>query len=188
MRTYGLPQACLCCGNDEDDQIAVENQPFDKVSSWNVGCCLLSVLTGPIGWCIGLIFALFSSRQARALPPFPTPICQLCLQAKQYLGTRVAVILGLCTVAFFTGMSVNSVPAMSYLSGAAVLIGSLALLEYAVLVRQFRVLVRKNDSEGALVQVPYDDYPALYQRHLDNAALYGTSESLGAFSRDDDPQ
>ena len=55
----------------------------------------------------------------------------------------------------------------------------LAVLEHYVLSKQFSVAIRKSNNDEILLQTPFEDYPALYQRHLDNALLYGSSEHLG---------
>lgn len=35
-----------------------------------------------------------------------------------------------------------------------------------------------------IIDLPNDDYPSLYQRHLDTASLYGAIESLGTQAED----
>lgn len=70
-------------------------------------------------------------------------------------------------------------PHQGWLLTAMAMVMSVSLMEYFWLSGQFNLRVRSSDSESALIYVPYEEYPALYQRHLDNAALYGSSEKLG---------
>lgn len=59
-----------------------------------------------------------------------------------------------------------------------------AAVEHAWLGRQFRWKVVSADRDKIVLEVPNDDYPAIYQRHLDTATLYGKVESLGATEKD----
>lgn len=65
---------------------------------------------------------------------------------------------------------------MKYL---ALCVGLFSVIEYVTLRQQFRVAIRRSNQDMALAIVPYGEYPALYQRHLDNAVLYGSSDKLG---------
>lgn len=50
--------------------------------------------------------------------------------------------------------------------------------EYCICRQGFRLSVHKAHSNYVVIRVPYDEYSALYQRHLDNVTLYGSSEKL----------
>lgn len=175
VRQYGLPQACLCCGNDEDDQLTLQTFKQRSLNRTQVGCCLVSFFFGPFGWLFGFLVAAFSKKEL----PFSLPVCKLCLQARSRLNTRALSIVVLAALAGI-GAAVSSwMPGPQYIGGMCMLVGLGALLECAVLSSQFNVIVKKGDADGALVQIPNEEYPALYQRHLDNGVLYGSSDRLG---------
>lgn len=175
VREYGLPQACPCCGNDDDGQLVLE--PIDAtVSRWKYGCCLISLFFGPLGWILGMLFYF---RRSRSGASFPLPNCQLCRQAKKSLWNRMCVILILSSIPIFYAMFAEASPTYQTLGLLGFLAASAAIVEYFYLGRQFRFSVSEANQDMVLVEVPYEEYPALYQRHLDNAVLYGSSEKLG---------
>lgn len=180
VRDYGLPQACLCCGNDEDDQLTLESFYDRSLNGTKVGCCLLSLFFGPVGWLLGLLVAASDKKKM----PFSVPICQLCQKARSRLNTRAATILALAVVVGVGAGASSWVPGPQYVIATAVLVGIGALVECAYLSSQFNVVIRKSDADGVLLQTPNEEYPALYQRHLDNGVLYGSSDRLGQSSSD----
>ena len=140
-----------------------------------MGCCLVSVFFGPIGWLLGLVMAASSNKEL----PFSLPVCKLCLQARSRLNTRALTIVVLAALTGIGAAASSWVPGPQYIGGMCMLVGLGALLECATLSSQFNVIVKKGDADGALIQTPNEEYPALYQRHLDNGILYGSSDRLG---------
>ena len=176
VRDYGLPQACPCCGNDDDGELVLGSDQEGVSNSWKYGCCLISLFFGPIGW-IAALLNLF--RKSPSLP-FPIPTCRLCREASEALRRRCAVIVVSSILLVISRISIESHLVGEFVMVFGYLMGFLGLVEFLALKGQFSVRVKKSNSEAALVKVPYEDYPALYQRHLDNAVLYGSSEKLGA--------
>ncbi len=175
VREYGLPQACPCCGNDDDGQLVLEPVGSSLSNGWRYGCCLVSFFFGPIGWLLGVLSLLSKSTEL----PFPLPICRLCREAKSSLSKRACLIAIISTLSFFCGVFAQALPARELVGGLGFLAGLFGIIEYFYFRRQFLVRARKSTQDTALVEVPYEEYPALYQRHLDNAVLYGSSEKLG---------
>lgn len=175
VRAHGYPQACVCCGNDEDDQLALRDLSHSSVGG--IGCALLCLPFGPIVWLIAGVVYL-ATRSSRKID-VPVPVCKLCSQAAQKIGYRGAAILAIAGVIFALDALTVTRPLDVWLGFGAVLLGMYALSEYTWLSRSFQVKVLKANSQQVLVEVDNDDYPALYQRHLDSALLYGSSESTG---------
>lgn len=176
IREFGLPQACPCCGNDDDGTIELKNADGQQYSrTARIGGCFLCLFLGPIGWLLGPLILLARSTKLS----FPLPRCALCVKASRRLWYRtIAIVLSastLSSIAIFYPLLAN----IGWVLTAAVVVMLVSLFEYSWLSGQFNLKIRSSDSESALVYVPYEEYPALYQRHLDNAALYGSSEKLG---------
>ena len=55
-----------------------------------------------------------------------------------------------------------------------------AALEHAIYHKQFRLRTLVSEPDRVLLDIPNEDYPAMYQRHLDTAVLYGCVENMGA--------
>ncbi len=179
IKQYGLPQACPCCGNDDDGQLVLEPAKGSS-SGWRYGCCLVSLFLGPIGWIVGALTLMTKNKEL----PFPLPVCRLCLQARERLWQRFAGILVLSSTVFFVTTFGKIIPGSNVVNVLAVSVGLLGGLEYLMLRRQFRVAIRSSNQDLAVAEVPYEEYPALYQRHLDNAALYGSSDRLGTLGEE----
>ena len=177
IREFGLPQACPCCGNDDDGAIELKNVDGQKSSgAARVGGCLLCLFLGPIGWLLGVL--VFFARSTKL--PFPLPRCALCVKASKRLWFRtVAIVLSTGVLGLIGGICYPALPNMDRFLTVVVLVMLVSFVEYFWLSGQFNLKIRSSDSESALIYVPYEEYPALYQRHLDNAALYGSSEKLG---------
>lgn len=176
IREFGLPQACACCGNDDDGAIELKSAAGQQWSrAARAGGCFLSLFLGPIGWLLGLVLLL--TRRTKL--PFPLPRCTLCVRASKRLWYRTTAIV--LSVSTLSSMAIYYLvlPHQGWLLTAMAMVMSVSLMEYFWLSGQFNLRVRSSDSESALIYVPYEEYPALYQRHLDNAALYGSSEKLG---------
>ena len=155
--------------------LTLESFKSKSLSGTQVGCCLLSLFFGPIGW----LFGLLAAAAGRKKLPFSLPICKLCLKARSRLNSRAATILTLAlTVGIGAGVS-SWVPGPQWVMLAAALVGLGGLVECAYLSSQFNINIRKGDDDGVLLQTPNEEYPALYQRHLDNGVLYGSSDRLG---------
>lgn len=177
VRQHGLPQVCLCCGNDQSDQLVAEEHKGSFFTLPKLGCCLISVFFTPIAWIFALAFALRPAPIKHL--PFSLPICRLCLQARSYMGTRLSWLLAFSAVGLVVTLYAKEAVGTGYLVGFPILFMLLAVLEHYVLSKQFSVAIRKSNNDEILLQTPFEDYPALYQRHLDNALLYGSSEHLG---------
>lgn len=175
VRDYGLPQVCPCCGNDNDGELVLKPVAGVSREGWRVGCCLVAFFLGPVGWALGLIHAVINKDRKL---PFPLPTCRLCSTASTGLWHRLLAIW-IVTAAALGGLAAYTALPDEILFGLSMLVGLLALVEYLALSPQFRPRVFKANQETMLVDVPYEDYPAIYQRHLDNAVLYGSSEQFG---------
>lgn len=173
VRAHGYPQACLTCGNDEDDQLV--SRELAHGNGGSVGCALLCIPFGPVAWLIAALVVYFSNRNKTDVR---VPVCRLCNQAVRSLGWRSGAIVFLACVLFCIDVAFT-VPIDNWWIIPSLLLGAYGLLEYAWLMRQFNVRVVKMNAERVLVETPNDDYPGLYQRHLDNAILYGSSDSTG---------
>ena len=170
IRQHGFPQACVTCGNDADRQLAAQKLPSKK--RW-IGCLLF--FFGPIGWLLMLMVLFKWSKQTNMV----LPVCALCNKGYAHVKMRLGVFLSLGTVCAFA-QSWDRIPQSEGWYWAAALLALYGLAEYAWLSSQFRIEVESISDEVVVVRVPNDDYPALYERHLDNALLYGSSETLGA--------
>jgi hypothetical protein len=174
VKAHGYPQACLTCGNDEDDQLV--SRELTDPSKGALGCGCLLFFFGPIGWLIAAIVVLVARRFGKS--DVRVPVCRLCNAAVRALGQRAALILTLAGALFCVDAMVR-LPFDNWWCGLSLVVGLYGLCEYAWLMRQFNIHVLKMNSERVIVETPNDDYPGLYQRHLDNAVLYGSSESTG---------
>lgn len=170
VRQHGFPQACVTCGNDEDNQLV--SHPAGSKTPWG-GC--LFMLFGPIGWILTIIvFAKYSKKSELRLP-----VCKLCKKGLSHVQKRFALISALAMTCLFAQVW-EQVPRSDGWFWAALLLFGYAVVEYCWLSPQFLIKVVKMNDDMVVVQVPNDDYPGLYERHLDNALLYGSSETMGA--------
>lgn len=174
IQAHGLPQSCVCCGNDEDDQLVVHpvGQPL---CAGRLGAGCLFLFMGPVGWLIGAGVAYLVRRKK---PQLQLPVCLLCRKANRYQSIRVACLLAAAALLFGVDLATH-VALHGYGMTLAGFIALYGLIEYYLLNRQFSLRAIKASHEGVLVQIPDENYPALYQRHLDNALLYGSSVNLG---------
>lgn len=132
---------------------------------------------GPLGWLVILIIAFAMAGRSKTVS---LPFCDQCIAAGRALRNRTfgLVIIGMGSIV----LSVTHVPTgvAGWVATGGGLLTLYALIEYAMLSKQFDVKTVKVESDRVLLDVPDDDYPGLYQRHLDTALLYGSSDSLGA--------
>jgi hypothetical protein len=176
IRAHGLPQACVACGNDEDGQLVTRKLPAASPSYASLGCIVLFFL-GPIGWLLGLLLLVY--RRSKS-PRLRLPVCRLCQQGLVHLQKRFAIIATLGGLILIADTA-NYLPWRGLGVGVSLMVLGYAALEYCWLSQQFKILPLKSDSERVTVRTANEDYPALYQRHLDNAALYGGSETTGTY-------
>jgi hypothetical protein len=174
VQAFGLPQSCVTCGNDEDNQLVA--QALAKPYGYMHGCLLFLLILGPLGWLLGLLLSRASSRKKAAIQ---LPVCKLCNQGLAHLRLRASIALALAGCGLMAAMA-GHLPGRGYGLLACALVALYGLIEYACLSPQFVIRVLKMDDNGVSVQLPNEDYPCLYQRHLDNALLYGSSDTLGS--------
>ena len=172
VRKHGFPFACMLCGSDENPQVSrwVLRQFPLLVKILIVPLILL----GPVGW----IFAALLSKYHREAE-LPAPTCECCSTGMRRLVTRDSWVAGggllslACAFYFWSG------PFSLVLVWLTLALWCWAALEFLWLHRQFQLKAVELDGDRIVVDVPYDDYPGLYQRHLDTALLYGSSNQLG---------
>lgn len=185
IRAHGFPYACVMCGGDDSPRLR-EMSLSRRTSRVALGCLFFM---GPFFWLIGaillLVSKLFSSKK------MSMPICDCCTEGGRQLGKRDGIVGAIgAAVMFSTIYYGNSfTPFFFNLSVAAgALIVFAALVEWAWLSNQFQFRVLKSDQDRVILELPNDDYPAIYQRHLDTVSLYGAVESLGARVSDEELQ
>ncbi len=177
IRLYGFPYACLLCGSDEDPK--PRSTKLRRSGRWAVGC---SLFLGPLAWIIVAVWALMRSQTGQKID---VPVCDCCYTANKRLLQRDLGMIGLGIALIFASATSPSVAALGVpvMAGGGILIIA-ALFEYAWLSNQFTWDCLKSSSDRVVLELPNDDYPSIYQRHLDTALLYGNVESLGATPED----
>lgn len=178
LKLHGFPQACVCCGCDNGAMLC-EEKLESKSSLVNIIAGIFFFLLGPIGWiCIPLISMSGLVRRRSSKFPLSIPLCTLCRQARSSQVKRLSLALA-PSILIFIVMYYNShlaqAPLVMLFCAAAI---ALFCAEYCIYRQGFRLSIHKAHSNYVVVKVPYDEYSAIYQRHLDNATLYGGSEKV----------
>lgn len=184
LNRYGLPQACVCCGSDEDD---LGSQPVTVSHMAMLAACLF-VFMGVIGWLLLLVFGLYQFAQWDQVRKqhLRLPVCALCHKARRFLNLRTGkfmlIIIGIACL-------LSAASPLSWAGKAILWVVFVLFICYMIFERlnylsSFTIVPGSIDRDkcGCVVNVPYEDYPALYQRHLDNALLYDEdlkSDSIG---------
>lgn len=175
VQNYGFPQACVTCGNDEDHQLVgkvLEDRDWKRM-----GCLVLLLPFGPVGWAIGGLIAYLTSNKGKIR--IRVPVCKLCNTGSSHLGWRLGGFFFLSCL--LVGIEVATIaPPEGLMAGLGALLFLYGLFEHFWLRPQFQVNLVKVHDDGVTLDLPYEDYPALYQRHVDNAVLYGSSDRVGA--------
>lgn len=188
IRNYGYPHACLYCCSDEDPKGSKIKYGSSSVGCLGLGC--LTFFMGPIVWIVALMFYYLKRDQYKGKSgELGVPVCQNCLNAKKSLARRASIYV-LVAVLMMGGVFFlpNFMALYPSLSNWTLIIGFLAMgygaLEYTLLERQFSAKIVKSDNDRIILDLPNDEYPSLYQRHLDTALLYGSVEKLGTIAED----
>ncbi|MCA9775073.1 MAG: hypothetical protein KC800_00085 [Candidatus Eremiobacteraeota bacterium] len=177
IRAYGFPYACLMCGSDENP--SPRKQSFSKDDSVvGYGCAFFF---GPIGWLAALIYFLVKSSNRKQ--SFAVPICDCCEEGKNRIKNRDIMFLAL-GLGLMIGPMMYQLPealfTMSVVSGMILLLT--AALDHAFYYGHFTFKTLKSEADRVVLKIPNEDYPSLYQRHLDTAVLYGSVEHMGTDS------
>lgn len=189
---YGFPQVCMCCGNDDITQLK-QGHSKNLKSLIPLGALLLIFLLIPLDIFIplyrptiilGFIYVFFA-RFNKVKVRFEVPMCELCHKANKKFNKDLALILvGIpACLAAIIAVSTPNRTLFSLLNGPSSMVEAasyfLAWLSMFILLltniyfrRKFTLSFLTRKSKTTTLDVPYEDYPALYQRHLDNAILY----------------
>lgn len=173
VHAHGFPYACLMCGSDENPTL--RSKTFHN-SDGLVGCGCAAFF-GPIGWFIGLLWLLL--RSGKRKHTFPVPVCDCCEQGRLSVRNRGIVLFVLGLALLLSPLTVAAVygnPIISWL-GALTLLG--AGIDHVICNPQFNFQTIKSEADRVVINVPNEDYPSMYQRHLDTAVLYGSAEHMG---------
>jgi hypothetical protein len=173
VREHGFPYACMLCGSDESPKPRKTTFRSGE-SGLGYGCALF---LGPIGWTAALVY--FLVNLARRKHSFAVPVCDCCHDARLKLRKRDLILLGLGIglFAFPFGLELGTFGGWTLLGGIILMLA--AAFEQATYQRQFQLRTLKTESDRVLLSIPNEDYPSMYQRHLDTAVLYGCVESMG---------
>lgn len=176
MAEHGLPYACITCGSDEHPHLVPKKlQKRSGIAA--LGCIFF--FFGPVGWLLLLVLAVGVSLVGKG-KTVSLPFCSQCLAGLRSLRNRAAGLMVLGFGSMFVAISEMTGPLTGWVASAGGLMALYALFEYTILKKQFQVTTLKVEGDRVLLDVPDDDYPGLYQRHLDTALLYGSSDCLGA--------
>lgn len=188
VRSYGYPHACLYCCSDEDPKGSKIKYGSNGVGCLGLGC--LAFFMGPLVWIIGLVVFFLKRDQFKGKSgELGVPVCQNCLSAKKSITHRLSfyILIPILAMGAVT-LTPNFLALHSTLSNWVLVCGFLAMgygtLEYCILERQFSAKVVKSTDDRIILDLPNDEYPSLYQRHLDTALLYGSVEKLGTMAED----
>lgn len=168
-RRHGFPYACMVCGSDEE--IKVNSYTLRCWPLWSKLLILLLLLVGPIGWVLAAVVIGKGFKETR----LPVPSCQACDQGLKHLTVRDQLLCAAGVILLLRALM--SPAAGGYWIGLGLLCWGLG--EYLWISRQFRIRPLRIKNEQITLEVPYEDYPGIYQRHLDTALLYGSSSNLG---------
>lgn len=171
VRRDGFPFACVLCGNDENP--TVMRCKLRKASLVVKLASVFFFFLGPVGWMI-LAYLWTNNTKETELP---VPICDCCSQASQALNRRCLAWLVTGAVLAFSAIYFQM--GLDLLLWLAIGFFSLAMIEYFWVGRQFSLVALQIDGDRLLVSVPYEDYPGLYQRHMETVLLYGSNNTLG---------
>lgn len=173
VHAHGFPYACLMCGSDENPTLRSKTfSPNDGI----VGCGCAAFF-GPIGWFIGLLWLLLRSGKRRHT--FPVPICDCCEQGRLRIRNRSVVLFVLGMALLLSPLTMTTAYGHLGFLWAGVLVLICVGLDFAICHPQFSFRTIKSEADRVVINVPNDDYPSMYQRHLDTAVLYGSVEHMG---------
>jgi hypothetical protein len=167
VREHGFPRVCASCGTDGEELV-----PYKVTSRVPWVSCFL-VFLGPLGLLI-MVFVL--GRHALKEASLKLPVCTLCKRGQSNANRRFAGFLTLGFGSIFSQLS-SSFPRSEVWFLVGFGLCTYALIEYIYLSSQFRIEVDSFNSDRLVARLPNDDYPGLYERHLDNALLYGTVDT-----------
>ncbi|MGE0492153.1 MAG: hypothetical protein AB7S38_23265 [Vulcanimicrobiota bacterium] len=169
VNRHGFPHCCITCGND--DGVEPETVTL-RLGSHLVGC--LALLFGPIGWLVALV-VWFRTHSDELM----VRTCYQCHLARLHLRNRLMFWLlcgGLPLFGAWLDYSGEEHPFMICAGLAALAWG---FFQWAWLRAQFRIRPLSIGEDRLLLEVPFDDYPSIYHRHLETASLYGSADALG---------
>ena len=181
IRQHGFPYACLLCGSDEHPEL--KKKVFRRGGA--PAGCLLALILGPFGWICGLLWYVIRGNRSHQLD---VPLCRCCTEAGSAIDNRGAAmaVLGLgCLFSPFYYNFNDTFLSLAWVAGIILLL--VAAFDRAWLRNQFDITTLKVEADRVLLNLPNDDYPSLYQRHLDTAVLYGSVETTGTQAEDDSP-
>lgn len=173
---HGYPHACVFCCSDEDLEVRHKNLRKRTSPLFSFLC----FITGPLGWIVGVLSGIF--RGAWRLKKMSFPVCEHCHTAGVRLKHRdlATALLGLLSFIWLINDRTFFVNWYGTAFIAVCLLFLYATIEHFWLGAQFRSNVVKMGADRVVLALPNDDYPSIYQRHMDTATLYGKVESLGA--------
>lgn len=172
VQRHGFPYTCILCGNDDQPSL-VKHKLSALPSRPAVGCLLLAL--GPFGWMLALYLAFRTRREAN----LPAPVCALCHEAKERINLRTCLAVAVCGAALIGSLALAPSRLYMVLVPTAALAGLWAVVEHCTLGSQFRLHCRSIEGDQIVVDVPNEEFPATYQRHLDTVLLYGGTNSAG---------
>ncbi|MCA9794834.1 MAG: hypothetical protein KC910_23665 [Candidatus Eremiobacteraeota bacterium] len=169
VEKHGFPHCCITCGNDD----GVESETITlKIGSHLLGC--LGLLFGPIGWLIALVIWCRTRSEDLVVKT-----CYQCHLARIHLRNWLTFWVlcgGLPLVGLWLTDNGSEHP---FVTCAGLAAWAWGFFQWAWLRAQFRIRPLRIKDDRLLLEVPFDDYPSIYQRHLETATLYGSTDALG---------
>lgn len=173
IRQHGFPYACLLCGSDED--LEVKAKEFSKGVPLG---CLFGLFFGPIAWLLLGVVSCMLRRGGRL--KVDVPQCRCCSEGASAIYARDASLAVVGIACFFApGLYSFSDEVINLWVFAGFALLLIAAFDYVWLKAQFHPRALKVDAHRVVLDIPNEDYPSLYQRHLDTALLYGSVETTG---------
>lgn len=183
VQLEGLPQVCLCCGNDDPEELSSTDQVNGK--HYSLGMLIIiaiSLFIVPILWLIGFMWSLVAPLKTTL--PFSVPLCKPCQNAHTHgrttFGLSIAAFLVLASSVVYTDAEIWL---FGWDLGRFFLVAALACILLIIdsnrCSKKFRPKLIKKGKKQITLGVYWDDYPGVYQYYRDYIALYGSDNKIG---------
>lgn len=184
----GLPQVCLCCGNDDPPDLVLTHRATYKSLPVTIKfLSILLLLLAPPIWIAGFMISMFIAGSAKI--PFSVPICNQCLEGQKHSRLIFSVVF---VIGFLTVLASLTLDTRSYLAGLgidvwlelAVIIYLLLLLDTKFCSSKFYPQLVNKSKDQVTLGVYWDEYPGVHQYFRDNIALYGSTNGFAQEQED----